>query len=229
MCTCFIVALLIVVFFFVIAAMYTIEFQKRGLPHAHILIWLDSKSKLTKAEDIDKVISAEIPDRLRDPDLFRVVQDMMIHGPCGVINLQSPCMEDGKCNKFYPKQFVEKTIIDTEGFPVYRRRRLDDYVEKKEFKCDNRYVIPYNRKLSLRYMAHINVEWCNQTGSVKYIFKYIHKGPNCVTVVVEGCKKGKSKAKRKEKDNGEKDNSENKKRDEVEDFFNCRYFFDIKI
>lgn len=97
------------------------EFQKRGLPHAHILIWLDSKSKLTKAEDIDKVISAEISDRLRDLDLFRVVQDMMIHGPCGVINLQSPCMEDGKCNKFYPKQFVEKTIIDTEGFPVYRR------------------------------------------------------------------------------------------------------------
>ena len=39
--------------------MYTIEWQKRGLPHAHILIWF--KNKLT-LNIIDSVISAEIPD-----------------------------------------------------------------------------------------------------------------------------------------------------------------------
>ena len=41
--------------------MYTIEFQKRGLPHAHILLWLDGSNNLQNATDIDKVISARLP------------------------------------------------------------------------------------------------------------------------------------------------------------------------
>ena len=38
--------------------MYSIEWQNRGLPHAHILIWV--KDKIT-SDQIDSVISAELP------------------------------------------------------------------------------------------------------------------------------------------------------------------------
>lgn len=53
--------------------MYTIEFQKRGLPHAHILLWLHGESKLTSPHDIDKKISAELPDPQLYPKLYDVV------------------------------------------------------------------------------------------------------------------------------------------------------------
>ena len=40
---------------------YSIEFQKRGLPHAHMLVYLDKSSKLRTPDDVDKFISAEFP------------------------------------------------------------------------------------------------------------------------------------------------------------------------
>ncbi|KAI9117087.1 hypothetical protein K1719_012086 [Acacia pycnantha] len=43
------------------AEVYTIEFQKRGLPHAHIILWLTKVEKVMTPFDVDKLISAEIP------------------------------------------------------------------------------------------------------------------------------------------------------------------------
>ncbi len=65
------------------AWMYSVEFQKRGLAHAHILVWLKATLRL---ENIDELISAEIPDKEKDPVLYDIVTKNMIHGPCGSIN-----------------------------------------------------------------------------------------------------------------------------------------------
>ena len=43
-----------------------IEFQKRGLPHVHILLILNRESGIT-AQEIEKYTSAEIPHRSVQP------------------------------------------------------------------------------------------------------------------------------------------------------------------
>ncbi|XP_056854516.1 uncharacterized protein LOC130503965 [Raphanus sativus] len=217
-----------------VSSMYTIEFQKRGLPHAHILLFMDPKFKLPTTDDIDNIISAEIPDKYEEPELYDIIKDTMIHGPCGAANMNCPCMENGKCSKLYPKSFSEKTTINREGFPVYRRRELQDrYVEKNGVRLDNRSVIPYNKKLSLLYRAHINVEWCNQAGSIKYLFKYITKGSDRVTVVVEppdhmvpnvvSNTEGTSEPTNTDPDHETAPGSVKPQKDEFKDFFDCRY------
>ncbi|XP_057744772.1 uncharacterized protein LOC130962595 [Arachis stenosperma] len=163
------------------AVIYTIEFQKRGLPHAHILLFLAAEYKYPSPEDIDKIISAEIPDPLHDPNYYEAVKHFMVHGPCGLAKKNSPCMENGQCIRHFPKKFVDFTTIDQNGYPIYRRRDDNRTIEVSGIELDNRYVVPHNRFLLLKYGAHINVEWCNQSRSIKYLFKYINKGNDRVT------------------------------------------------
>ena len=67
------------------AVIYTVEFQKRGLPHVHIIIWLAKEAPLD-AEKIDSYISAQLPDPKKDPIGYDAISSFMVHGPCGALN-----------------------------------------------------------------------------------------------------------------------------------------------
>jgi hypothetical protein len=133
---------------------------------------------------IDGIVSAELPDILEDPLAYALVDEFMVHGPCGRMNVNYPCMKDGGCSKRFPKSFCEETSVDQSGYPVYRRRSDGRTVVKDSHILDNRWVLPHNVALLKRYQAHLNVEWCNKTNLVKYLFKYITKGPDRANVVV---------------------------------------------
>ncbi|XP_074283181.1 uncharacterized protein LOC141607727 [Silene latifolia] len=191
-----------------IGAVYTIKFQKCGLPHAHILLFLHRDDKFPEASDIDRVISAEIPDPNEHAELYNAVAEFMIHGPCGEGFPNSPCMIGNKCGRHFPKKPNERTTVDGEGYPIYRRIKESVLLEKNGETVDNEIVVPYNAQLLLKYRAHINVEWCNQSRSIKYLFNYINKGVDRVTM--------QSSHRRRNDENPEKI-------DEIRRFYDCRY------
>ena len=190
--------------------MYTIEFQKRGLPHVHLLLFLHPGNKYPSSDEIDQIISVEIPSQQDDPELYSLVKNHMVHGPCGSLNPGSPCMKEGKCSRFYPKMFQPHTVLDADGFPVYRRRNNGNAIEKNGVIVDNKYIVPYNPRLLRKYQAHINIEWCNQSTSIKYLFKYINKGYDRVTAVLI------------DEDNGQTENG-GTHNDEIKEYLDCRY------
>ncbi|KAG3079152.1 hypothetical protein PI125_g20787 [Phytophthora idaei] len=79
------------------ARIYLVESQKRGLPHAHILIILAEEDKPRTRQIIDKMVSAELPVREKNPQLYETVTTCMIDGPCGAAYPNAVCMKDGKC------------------------------------------------------------------------------------------------------------------------------------
>lgn len=166
------------------AVVYTIEFQKRGLPHVHLILWL-KKDKPLDADQIDSLISAQLPDSSTDPIGHEAVSRFMIHGPCGALNPSSPCMSDGKCTKFYPKDFSEKTTILPNGHVRYARPNNGFTTTRNSIDIDNRFVVPHNVDLLVKYQAHINVEIVNRDGMEKYVFKYTTKGPDCSMVGIK--------------------------------------------
>jgi len=137
---------------------------------------MKSGSKLTTPDAYDRVISAEIPDKDRYPELHDLVISHMLHGPCGVLNKNYTCMVDGECRFHYPRQFCEATQQGNDSYPTYRRRDDGRRVKIRRAELDNRWVVPYNPSLLMRYNCHINVEACSSIKAVKYLFKYVYKG-----------------------------------------------------
>ncbi|XP_074300391.1 uncharacterized protein LOC141631649 [Silene latifolia] len=101
---------------------YVVEFQKRGLPHAHFLIILDGHSKIRSPDQYDAFVSAEIPNVLENPHLHSAVLKHMMHGPCGRDFPTNPCMKNGNCKNHYPRDYADMTTNGRNSYPIYRRR-----------------------------------------------------------------------------------------------------------
>ena len=104
---------------------YMIEFQKRGLLHCHLLVFLEWPSRETVTPSfLDCVIYVEIPP-ITSP-VWELVITQMMHGPYGSLNPNSPCIIVGKCDKNFPKDFCNETIVeDMVGYPYFPMEMMD--------------------------------------------------------------------------------------------------------
>ena len=175
---------------------YITEYQKRGLSHIHLLIFLNSADKFLEASYIDEVIYAKLPIIETDPtvELTQIVTSVILHGPYEKINLYSPCMsnaQDGfpRCIKHYPRNFFEKTSIQENGYSLYwqcnngsTHEILYPQDRNRKFIMDNCRVVLYNLYLTRHFKVYINVKICSSVQAIKYIYKYIYKGSDCATI-----------------------------------------------
>ena len=105
-----------------VTQVHIIEFQKRGLLHMHLLIWLQRKYQFTTPAEVNAIISAEFPDPQTHPRLFRLVSDVITHGPCREYMPDASCMQNRRCGKHYPKELCDETIVHNDGYSKYRRQ-----------------------------------------------------------------------------------------------------------
>ncbi|XP_076057276.1 uncharacterized protein LOC143034815 [Oratosquilla oratoria] len=168
------------------ANLYSIEWQKRGLPHVHILLWME---QWVTADVVEKLISSEIPDEKTEPGLHGIVTKCMIHGPCKGYDESNLCCRQGKnnkgetCGKSFPKTCRKDLLFGNNGYPLCKRRSIGEgrhsftrNIKGKKVTIDNSWVVPYNPYLCLKYNAHINVECSNSIMCIAYVTKYVNKG-----------------------------------------------------
>ncbi|GJX00669.1 hypothetical protein Tco_0689203 [Tanacetum coccineum] len=86
----------------------------------------------------------------------KAVTYYMLHRPWGKDGKYAPCTIEGKCSKHYPKQFYVETVLDEDGYLIYRHRDNKASSKKGKFMFNNRHVVPHNRYMLLKYKAHIN-------------------------------------------------------------------------
>ena len=155
---------------------YVIEYQHRGLPHAHIVVKLkdvDDNDKDAKLLFIDEHIRARFPPEGEDIEYARLIEEHMIH-TCS--DADNGCLNDqGHCKRGYQLTEIRlKSIFDEKGYPIYARPCATDLR-----------VVPHNREILLDWQGHANVEFCADSYAVLYLYKYLFKGNRKVTMQLD--------------------------------------------
>ncbi|KAH7701638.1 Protein Y46B2A.2, partial [Aphelenchoides avenae] len=165
------------------AWIFVIEFQKRGLPHLHAILTLRDEDKIRTPREIDRCISAQIPDETVNPRLFELVQKHHIHGPNCRTNSRAMCKDaKGLCRWKFPKPYQPDTRITEDGRVFYARpdngRTVAIATRNQELVATNKDVAPYCPRLLLRFQCHVYVDIVQDHMATKYLYKYCTKGPD---------------------------------------------------
>uniref|UniRef100_A0A669AV05 ATP-dependent DNA helicase n=1 Tax=Oreochromis niloticus TaxID=8128 RepID=A0A669AV05_ORENI len=94
---------------------YRVEFQHRGSPHIHMLLWIREKVEVDVDDDqtvcdfVDRYISAQLPDPEKQPELHKKVAELQKHSK----NHTKTCFKsvNSGCRFGFPKPPATRTMI----------------------------------------------------------------------------------------------------------------------
>ena len=98
---------------------YRVEFQHRGSPHIHCLLWVEGAPIFEEDDDrticdfVNKYISAQLPDPVTQPDLYQKVTEVQMHSK----NHTRTCFRSASsgCRFGFPQPPSRRTMITRPG------------------------------------------------------------------------------------------------------------------
>jgi len=110
---------------------YRMEGQQRGTPHAHMLLWVKGTPRLGVnteeeiVEWIDSVITCRLPDPIKEPELYDLVDKFQRHtcrgeNNCGWFSeIKCQIFADTTCKKTHRYSALNKTVTSCRfGYPL---------------------------------------------------------------------------------------------------------------
>ena len=162
-----------------------IEYQRRGLPHAHIVLAVADPPQT--AESVDLIITCELS---KNPAIRALQLKHMLHTCNHGCHPDDPTQE---CIKGCPWPFLEDTHFDVRGYPHHRRRPCDGTCPNCSSKkpvlgrrslCVNRLLVETAPSILARWDGHANVKFAGSVNLFEYLYKYLFKGPDTASYEV---------------------------------------------
>ncbi len=81
---------------------------------------------------MDTIVSAQLPDKEKNPELYKTIVDHHLHNPCGSLNPHASCMVNGVCKFGFPFDYQDHTIDTEDGYHLYQRIKPegDKFIER---------------------------------------------------------------------------------------------------
>ncbi len=151
---------------------WRIEFQKRGSPHLHMVVWIEDFPSFASEEGLrrlDEICSCKLPDD--DPDLLQLIQQCQIHHHT---NTCYKTKNSSVCRFSFPRKKCTSTILVTHS--------SDDFIRNGGRICilqrreEESMVNNYNPTLLKLWKGNLDIQPCGTNEAIAYyIAKYISK------------------------------------------------------
>jgi PIF1-like helicase/Helitron helicase-like domain at N-terminus len=132
------------------------EFQKRGSPHWHLVLWLENVST---ADELFGYVSAHVP--VEDHELATIVRQCQRHQ-----HRTDRCFRTGPtCQYGFPRDLSEKSQLSEDGHRIVYKRLTEE----------DRWINTYNAEALRAWRGNMDIQICTSASVVRYLAKYITK------------------------------------------------------
>lgn len=150
-----------------------IEFQNRGSPHIHMVVWIENSPSFETQEGIafiDNVISCQLPPNNENLELHQLVKRNQVH------RHTHTCYKNDSdtCRFGYPRQACERTRIISQSSEDFIRNNGRICILKR--RAEDKFVNNYNPTILSLWDGNMDIQPCGSNEAIAhYIAKYISK------------------------------------------------------
>ncbi|GIY57521.1 ATP-dependent DNA helicase [Caerostris darwini] len=154
--------------------LWRIEFQNRGSPHLHMVVWIENHSEFDTEEGkllLDRNCCCKIPTEEEDPELYELVKKCQIHRHTQTCTKNNTSV---RCRLNFPRQECDETRIVSHSSDDFLRNggRICLLKRQKEYAWVNN----FHPQLLRLWKGNMDIQPCGSNEAIAYyIAKYLSK------------------------------------------------------